>query len=277
MEARAWAAEPVFLLAPDQVSAIADALGRALGSPVPVADRETRLRHLEMAARLPILAARAGWTPVATRGTPATLSPEDLQRLALLAHEGYKSVSAATNNATGSANFRKEWDQLAEVDQRSNIAQVADIPVKLATLGLTWRSASEPVPFTFTNEQVEELAENEHRRWVHFQYRNGRPGHQWNQTWAQLLATAEQNKANGEPEKDPARYDRNAVRRHPAHAGVGRAGNRSAGGHAKGVTRPASDQSPELGTPTELPLASFDRRTEIAEQRLRIGVDAGLL
>lgn len=211
LEARAWAAEPVFLLAPDQVSAIADALGRALGSPVPVADRETRLRHLEMAARLPILAARAGWTPVATRGTAATLSPEDLQRLALLAHEGYKSVSAATNNATGSANFRKEWDQLAEVDQRSNIAQVADIPVKLATLGLTWRSASEPVPFTFTNEQVEELAENEHRRWVHFQYRNGRPGHQWNQTWAQLLATAEQNKANGEPEKDPARYDRNAV------------------------------------------------------------------
>lgn len=32
-----------------------------------------------------------------------------------------------------------------------------------------------------------------------------------------------------------------------------------------------------IALPTELPLASFDRRTEIAEQRLRIGVDAGLL
>ena len=204
---RGWAAEATFLLSPDQLVAVEAALAEVLTEAHGVAQDEARLRRLELAARLPCLAARAGWTPVAATDAPMPLGDVQLQQLAVLAHEGYKALSVATGNATGSTNYGKKWDELGEVHQRSNISQVADIPVKLATLGLTWRPASEPRRFEFDDAQLERLAENEHRRWVHFQYRNGRPGHEWNKTWTQLGREAE------EAGHDKVReYDREAVR-----------------------------------------------------------------
>lgn len=204
LEQGGWAADPVLLLAPHELAGVERALAQVLeaagGGSGDRAD-EARLRRLELAARLPTLAARAGWTPTAS-DTKARLSAEQLQQLAVLAHGGYEEVSRATNNATGSVNYGKRWEELSEVDQRSNIAQVADIPVKLATLGLTWRAADQPAAFAFTPDQVELLAENEHRRWEHFQYRNGRPGHDWNVPWSEL--------------GDQKEYDRSAVRLIPA-------------------------------------------------------------
>lgn len=219
LEDRRWVAEPVFLLAPDQLRAVAQALADVLGAVVDSRDpeatgsgtaTEVAVRRLELAARLPILAARSGWTPVLDDQRPQPLSTENLQRWARMAHDGYTTVSHATGNATRSDNYGKGWDDLSDVDQRSNIAQVADIPVKLATVGFTWREAASPLPISFTKEQVELLAENEHRRWAHFQLRNGRPGHEWNVAWSGLT----------EEQKE---YDRNAVRLIPLMlASVGR-------------------------------------------------------
>lgn len=208
LEQRTWASDAVSLLAPHQLEAVASRVELAMGADPEADQRETRLRHLELAARLPTLAARSGWTPTASESAHP-LTDAALQQLAVLAHGVYEEVSHLTDNATRSANFGKAWEALSEVDQRSNIAQVADIPVKLATVGLTWRVSNDPIPFAFTAEQVEELAENEHRRWSHFQYRNGRPGHEWNQTWAELTQEAE------ETGKDAREYDRAAVRKIP--------------------------------------------------------------
>lgn len=202
LEQRGWAADPVVLLAPHQLAAVERALASALGVACADTDREARLRRLELAARLPVLAARAGWTPTSAEGSVPVLTTEDLQQLAVLAHGGYQVVSRATDNATESVNFGREWAELSEVDQRSNIAQVADIPVKLATLGLTWQPAELPTVVEFTPDQVDWLAENEHRRWAYFQYRNGRPGHEWNVPWSELGVRQE--------------YDRSAVRLIPA-------------------------------------------------------------
>lgn len=131
---------------------------------------------LTLAARLPVLAARVGeeWhRPTHANSLPADAVP----RLARKVHEAYVATQSRLHNATNSENAERSWDALSEVDQRSNIAQVVDIPVKLAMAGLSWRRASNPVPYAFSDQVVRTLAREEHRRWHHFQLRNGRVGH----------------------------------------------------------------------------------------------------
>lgn len=147
---------------------------------------EDRLRRLELAARLPVLAARAGLVPVRRAGGEGPLTDAAVREMALQVHHDYLRTAATTQNATQSPSARLGWDELAETDQRSSIAQVVDIPVKLAALGLTWRRADEPQPYAFTDAEVELLAELEHRRWVHFQLRNGRARHTFNTSWHAL-------------------------------------------------------------------------------------------
>lgn len=199
---------PTLMLGPDELIAIEAALARVLGSPEQSEEGsgslhrgsdEARLRRLELAARLPVLAARAGLVPV-RRGTGhAPLTDEAVRALALEVHNDYVRTAASTGNATASGNADLTWDELSETDQRSSIAQVVDIPVKLAALGLTWRPVADPQPYDFSEAEVELLAEMEHRRWVHFQLRNGRAKHTFNVTWEGL--------ADGVQE-----YDRGPVR-----------------------------------------------------------------
>lgn len=210
---------PTLMLGPDELTAIEGALDSVLRDPVaaPTAEDsgdeagdegdaslrrredEARLRRIELAARLPVLAARAGLVPVRRGTAHAPLTDETVRTLALEVHNDYVRTAATTGNATASGNADLTWDELSEADQRSSIAQVVDIPVKLAALGLTWRPAAEPQPYEFSDDAVEMLAEMEHRRWVHFQLRNGRATHTFNVTWAGL--------ADGVQE-----YDRGPVR-----------------------------------------------------------------
>lgn len=189
---------PTLVLTPGELTEIEAVLARLLPAPVPGGERERgesslrrvadedRLRRLELAARLPVLAARAGLVPVRRAGGEGPLTDAAVREMALQVHHDYLRTAATTQNATQSPSARLGWDELAETDQRSSIAQVVDIPVKLAALGLTWRRADEPQPYTFTDAEVELLAELEHRRWVHFQLRNGRARHTFNTSWHAL-------------------------------------------------------------------------------------------
>lgn len=184
---------------PEELLAMRDALLRVLpGSD----DPDRTQRALELAGRLPTLVARAGWTPHRTNVTQNLLSAEELHRLAQLVHLNYGRVAEATGNATGSENARTPWDELSAFKKESNRAQAADVPAKLAALGLTWRRSEAPVALVFDAEQIERLAELEHRRWEHHHIRNGRAKHEWAIPWADLPDNVKE-------------YDRSAVRSMP--------------------------------------------------------------
>lgn len=198
-------ARSTLLLDPDQLTAVSEGILATL-SDVPglgmKTGEEIRHRSLELASRLPVLAARAGWVLVPPVGPTQPLEGARVTALAKAAHLGYLQVSRDSSNATGSENAGRTWGELAETEQRSNYAQVYDIPVKLAMVGLSWRGTDQPRPFAFPDDQIELLARWEHRRWMHFQLRNGRPAHQCNRPYDDL----------SEGEKD---CDRAAVRAIP--------------------------------------------------------------
>ena len=171
------AGEP-YVLSPTELNRMADALREAVdGAGTRLPDTKgTQRRLLELAARTPVLASRAGGSWSHPR-RPDSIPPEKIPDLALEVHRRFLRTSTLTHHAAESANAWLSWDQLSEVDQRSNVAQVLDIPVKLAMLGLAWRHSEAPTPYEFRDEQVEEIAVEEHRRWHHFQLRNARVGH----------------------------------------------------------------------------------------------------
>lgn len=193
--------EPV-VMNPAQLRTIADGLQRELATMDPgfASDPELQVRLIEFAARLPVLAGRAGIGLSNTDGEG--FRPEEVERLAGMVHERYQQTGERTSNATGSINARRAFTTLSDVDRRSNVAQLVDIPVKLAVEGLGWRRVSAPRELRLTTEQVERLARLEHRRWHHFQLRNGRPGHPLAVDWEALTDSQRE-------------YDRDAVRSIP--------------------------------------------------------------
>lgn len=187
---------PTLVLSPAELTEIEAVLAELLGVPPAGQDPatedgpgnpdESRLRRLELAARLPVLAARAGMVPVRRGRSQSVLTDESVRELALEVHQDYLRTASVTANATGSANADLTWAELSETEQRSSIAQVVDIPVKLAALDLVWRASTTPAAYDFSDAEVELLAALEHRRWVHFQLRNGRDRHTFNTTWERL-------------------------------------------------------------------------------------------
>lgn len=166
---------------------------------------ERRSSLLELAGRLPALLNRAGRALVRTKGEVGLIPFDRLDHLAQLVHLGYQEVAERTSNATGSEYAVMDYELLPELVRSSNVAQVLDIPVKLALVGLRFVSASavgqdELEAYEFQDDAVVEfLAYQEHRRWAHFQIRNGRSEHNWNKPWEVL------------PDK-VRKYDREAVR-----------------------------------------------------------------
>jgi len=104
---------------------------------------------------------------------PAALPAETVGRLARLVHEDYlrrRRAGAGGVPADGEEQSPslQDWDELPEALRASNRAQVADIVPKLAQLGYEVVPASEPAahPLELTEEEVERLAQAEHRRFV---------------------------------------------------------------------------------------------------------------
>ncbi|WP_022873168.1 hypothetical protein [Nesterenkonia alba] len=200
--------DAVTILAPDQLRAVAGALRQTLdqvdGYDLTRAGDEQEQFHrlVELASRLPVLVSRCGWSPVSARSAEQRRFTQNLKHLAQQAHAQYVQTAQKTANATESANAERAWEELDSYAQRSNIAQMANIPVKLAIAGLSWRVSDHPAIAEFTDEQVEQLAELEHRRWFHFELRNGRTDHKHQREWDELT--------DGQKE-----YDREPVRRFP--------------------------------------------------------------
>lgn len=140
---------------------------------------------LDLASRLPEMMQRSGWT--VTSDTPPLLDSESIERLAERVHESYQQQALAEGNPTGSQLVETPWEKLSEFNKSSNRAVVLDYPVKLASIGLDWRRSTTPAPAPeLTDEQILTLSVAEHRRWSHFQRRNGREGHYFNKPWNEL-------------------------------------------------------------------------------------------
>ena len=148
-------------------------------------DTDLQQWALDLASRLPEMMQRSGWT--VTSDTPPLLDSGSIERLAKQVHDNYRRQGLAEGNPTGSRLVETPWEELSEFDKSSNRAVVLDYPVKLASIGLDWRRSTTPAtPPKLPDEQKHVLSVAEHRRWSHFQRRNGREGHYFNTPWDEL-------------------------------------------------------------------------------------------
>ena len=181
--------EPAPLAGPSQLRSMQLKLRNLLAEAMPGnADiHDVQQWALDLASRLPEMMQRSGWT--ITSDTPPLLDSASIERLAKRVHESYRQQALAEGNPTGSRLVETPWEELSEFNKSSNRAVVLDYPVKLASIGLDWRRSTAPTPapaLELTDEQKSTLSVAEHRRWSHFQRRNGREGHYFNKPWDEL-------------------------------------------------------------------------------------------
>ena len=179
--------EPAPLAGPSQLHSMQFTLLNLLADALPSdADiHDVRQWALDLASRLPEMMQRSGWT--ITSNTPPLLDSESIERLAKRVHESYRQQALAEGNPTGSRLVETPWEELSEFNKSSNRAVVLDYPVKLASIGFDWRRSATPAtPPELPDEQKHVLSVAEHRRWSHFQRRNGREGHHFNTPWDEL-------------------------------------------------------------------------------------------
>lgn len=178
---------PAPLAGPSQLRSMQLTLRKLLADALPGnADiHDVRQWALDLASRLPEMMQRSGWT--VTSDTPQLLDSGSIERLAERVHESYRQQALVEGNPTGSQLVETPWEKLSEFNKSSNRAVVLDYPVKLASVGLDWRRSTTPAPAPeLTDEQILTLSVAEHRRWSHFQRRNGREGHYFNKPWDEL-------------------------------------------------------------------------------------------
>ena len=180
--------EPAPLAGPSQLHSMQLTLLDLLTNKELFSDADSHDRQqwaLDLASRLPEMMQRSGWT--VTSDTPPLLDSESIERLAERVHESYRQQALAEGNPTGSRLVETPWKELSEFDKSSNRAVVLDYPVKLASIGLDWRRSTTPAtPPKLPDEQKHVLSVAEHRRWSHFQRRNGREGHYCTTPWHEL-------------------------------------------------------------------------------------------
>ncbi len=178
---------PAPLAGPSQLRSMQLRLRRLLADALPGdADaRDVQQWAIDLASRLPEMMQRSGWT--VTSDTPPLLDSGSIEHLAQQVHESYRRQGMAEGNPTGSRLVETPWEELSGFNRSSNRAVVLDYPVKLASIGLGWRRSETPAPApALTGEQIFTLSVAEHRRWSHFQRRNGRAGHYFNKPWNDL-------------------------------------------------------------------------------------------
>ena len=179
--------EPAPLAGPSQLRSMQLKLRKLLAEALPgnADPHDVQQWALDLASRLPEMMQRSGWT--VTSDTPPLLDPGSIERLAQQVHDNYRQQGLAEGNPTGSRLVETPWEELSEFNKSSNRAVVLDYPVKLASVGLDWRRSTTPAPAPeLTDEQILTLSVAEHRRWSHFQRRNGREGHYFNKPWDEL-------------------------------------------------------------------------------------------
>ena len=171
------------LLTPPELAAMASRILRLLGR-----DRipGTWLTALELASRLPVLAARAGFTPRRPAGHDPLLTPELVELLAPQVHLAYQRISEETGNATGSPLALELWEDLDDFNKASNRAAVTGSAVTHAAAGLTWRRPTKGEGVLLDEVLLEELGRLEHRRWAIHERRNGRGDHEWAKPWDEI-------------------------------------------------------------------------------------------
>lgn len=179
--------EPAPLAGPSQLHSMQSTLLNLLADALPSNADSHDLQQwaLDLTSRLPEMMQRSGWT--ITSDIPPLLDSESIERLAERVHESYRQQALAEGNPTGSRLAKTPWKELSGFDKSSNRAVVLDYPVKLASIGLDWRRSTTPAtPPKLPDEQKHVLSVAEHRRWSHFQRRNGREGHYFNTPWDEL-------------------------------------------------------------------------------------------
>lgn len=170
------------ILSPAELRLLRDRLVELVPAPEGVPDAEHAQRALELAARLPTLLARTGRHPRRPDGYTDPFA--DVADLAVGVHSAYQRALQRLGLARATADLR--FDELGPFEQESNRAQLADVPAKLAAVGLTVRVSHSPDTFVLSAEVVDRLAELEHRRWFQFERRNGRCDHTVAVPWDQL-------------------------------------------------------------------------------------------
>lgn len=174
-----------FVAAPEQLDSLAKGVLSRVGVSADTDDPLARDAALAIAAHLPTAVARVGGRTEAQHTPP--LDATQIEQLAQVFHARYVASATVRGNATGSANATRRWEELPEFEKRSNSAQAVDIPLKLARVGLSMRNAVRPRLYVFADDEIEILAQHEHRRWVHFQTRNGRTDNKLNVPWLELM------------------------------------------------------------------------------------------
>ncbi|QNP54851.1 hypothetical protein [Tessaracoccus defluvii] len=197
--------EAMPLLDPGQLHRMAAELLAVVDGLVPtfLTERDRWAWGVEFSQWLPVACARAGWGLEWPHATPV-LPAADMEEFAVALHAAYLVTSEQTGNATGSDLAHVQWPGLSEEDKASNRSSARAVTVKLASLGLDWRSASSPVdPWRPDADTLTWLGEAEHRRWARHQVAHGRR-HRHVRGWADLAESTR-------------RYDTDAVLAHFSH------------------------------------------------------------
>jgi hypothetical protein len=153
---------------------------------------------------------KAACTPELIRGG----SFEYFEPMAVEIHQQWYKLQAPGKSAP-------KWQDLDESLKESNRAQARDIPIKLDRINcyIEPMNASPKSDFMFTDDEIELLARDEHKRWIRERIEDG---------WQPVDTEDEKDrKANRKAKKTPylipfndlpvdvANYDRNAVRAIP--------------------------------------------------------------
>jgi hypothetical protein len=94
------------------------------------------------------------------------LIDQDLvEQLAQAIHARYLAEQTADGHRLGENLAMRGWDDLDEDKREANRAQARDITAKLERIGCAVGPGSDP-DFTFTPEELESLARDEHERWM---------------------------------------------------------------------------------------------------------------
>jgi hypothetical protein len=89
------------------------------------------------------------------------------EQLARSIHEAYVAHAKERGETEAVNPSMAPWNKLSEDLRRSNLAQAADIGVKMEAIDATVVPESEGAPeFRFTSQEIELLAQMEHERWV---------------------------------------------------------------------------------------------------------------